>query len=68
MSKPPAPRAPSAAVAAFLDQAARVPALRTAPATVARLIFAIDATASRERTWDRLPIIAALASSVRHLS
>lgn len=53
MSKPPAPRAPSAAVAAFLDQAARVPTLRTAPATVARLIFAIDATASRERTWDQ---------------
>ncbi|MFO0187686.1 MAG: hypothetical protein ACK55J_13790 [Alphaproteobacteria bacterium] len=53
MSKPPAPRAPSATVAAFLEQAARVPALRTAPATVARLIFAIDATASRERTWDQ---------------
>ena len=53
MNKPPAPRAPSAAVAAFLEQAARVPALRPAPNTIARLIFAIDATASRERTWDQ---------------
>ena len=52
MSKPPAPRAPSAAITAFLGQAARVPALRTAPSTAARLFFAIDATASRERTWD----------------
>ena len=53
MSKPPAPRAPSAAVAAFLEQAAQVPALRPSPATNARLIFAIDATASRERAWDQ---------------
>jgi Mg-chelatase subunit ChlD len=53
MNKPPAPRAPSAAVAAFLEQAARVPALRPSPATIARLIFAIDATASRERSWDQ---------------
>jgi len=53
MSKPPAPRAPSAAVAAFLEQAARVPALRPSPSSLARLIFAIDATASRERSWDQ---------------
>lgn len=53
MSKPPAPRAPSAAVAAFVEQAARVPALRPSPSSLARLIFAIDATASRERSWDQ---------------
>lgn len=43
----------SAAVAAFLDKVARLPAVTPAPGRVGRLIFAIDATASRQPTWDR---------------
>jgi hypothetical protein len=39
-------------VAAFLDQLARTPAVHSA-AGRGRLIFAMDATASREPTWDR---------------
>lgn len=39
-------------VAAFLDKLARTPAVRSAEGR-GRLIFAMDATASREPTWDR---------------
>jgi len=53
MAQPPVPAVPSsAAVSAFLNRAAGVPALRVAPSP-ARLIVAIDATASRQPTWDR---------------
>jgi len=60
MAKPPVPSpspAPPAtagggAVATFLARAAAVPALRAA-ALPARLLFAVDATASRQPTWDR---------------
>ncbi len=41
-----------AAVAEFLEQVARAPAPRPAEGR-GRLIFAMDATASREPTWDR---------------
>ena len=57
MAQPPVP-APSRpasagdAVSAFLQRASGVPALRAAPSP-ARLIFAVDATASRQPTWDR---------------
>lgn len=56
MAKSPtsAPAVPSA-VAAFLDRAARLPALRAVPsaeADPARLLFAVDATASRQPAWD----------------
>lgn len=43
----------NAAVAAFLDKVARLPAVTPAPGRAGRLIFAIDATASRQPTWDR---------------
>jgi hypothetical protein len=43
----------SAAVAAFLDTLARLPAVSAAPGRAGRLIFAIDATASRQPSWDR---------------
>lgn len=46
--KPPATRRD---VNAFLQQAAATPVANTAPAA-GRLIFALDATASREATWD----------------
>jgi len=43
----------SAEVSAFLEQVARLP-VRVRPASAkARLMFAMDATASREPTWDR---------------
>ncbi|MFC7554174.1 hypothetical protein ACFQU7_21160 [Pseudoroseomonas wenyumeiae] len=45
-------RPASAAVAAFLDKAATVPALRPAVHRPGRLIFAVDATASRQPGWD----------------
>lgn len=51
MAKPPAPIASDGAVAAFLARAASVPALRAGPSP-ARLIFGVDATASRQPTWD----------------
>jgi hypothetical protein len=50
MSKLPS-KSTSADVSAFLDKLARTPALRTGGA--GRLIFAMDATASREPSWDR---------------
>ncbi|WP_376088824.1 VWA domain-containing protein [Roseomonas sp. CCTCC AB2023176] len=55
MAKPPVPAGVPAggqgAVAAFLARAASVPALRAAPSP-ARLLFGVDATASRQPTWD----------------
>lgn len=39
-------------VQAFLEQVAKTPTVRK-PGEVGRLIFAMDATASREPTWDR---------------
>ena len=41
------------AVAAFLDQVAAMPAVRPASGRPARLVFAVDATASRQPSWDR---------------
>ncbi|MFH5924027.1 VWA domain-containing protein [Roseomonas xinghualingensis] len=52
MAQPPVPTQPGNAVSAFLQKAASLPALRVAPSP-ARLIFAVDATASRQPTWDR---------------
>jgi hypothetical protein len=49
--KPPAPPRYSREVGAFLEELARTPARRGGPAR-GRLIFALDATASREPTWD----------------
>jgi hypothetical protein len=49
--KVPSARSSQAAVDAFLEQARKVPA-RRGPAERGRLIFAMDATASREPTWD----------------
>ncbi|MCO6416764.1 VWA domain-containing protein [Siccirubricoccus sp. KC 17139] len=43
----------SAAVAAFLQQVARLPQVKPASGRRGRLIFAIDATASRQPSWDR---------------
>ena len=50
-SVPAAPR--TAEVDAFLRQVATMPAARPARGGRGRLIFAMDATASREPTWDR---------------
>ncbi|WP_244316703.1 VWA domain-containing protein [Pannonibacter tanglangensis] len=48
-----APRSSAAEVASFLTQASRIaPPVQTTPAT-ARLMFALDATMSRQPTWDR---------------
>jgi hypothetical protein len=41
------------AVAAFLAQVAALPAVTVAAGRPGRLLFAIDATASRQPTWDR---------------
>ena len=51
MSKLPT-KSSSGDVATFLEKLARTPALRTGGAA-GRLIFAMDATASREPSWDR---------------
>jgi len=40
-------------VAAFLDRVASMPAVRPAPGRRGRLLFAMDATASRQPSWDR---------------
>jgi hypothetical protein len=40
-------------VASFLDEVRKLPARPDAGASRGRLIFALDATASRERSWDR---------------
>jgi hypothetical protein len=53
MPRPPARPGPTAEVAAFLDKVARMPAIRTASARPGRLIFTVDATASRQPSWDR---------------
>lgn len=50
---PDRPGKPSGAVAAFLDKLNTMPAVRPASGQRGRLIFAIDATASRQPTWDR---------------
>jgi hypothetical protein len=50
--KVPAKPASDQAVSAFLDQVARMPAPRPA-GNRGRLLFALDATASRQPTWDR---------------
>ena len=52
---PPGPKAPGSSneVAAFLDKVARMPAVRAASARPGRLVFAVDATASRQPAWDR---------------
>jgi hypothetical protein len=52
MSKPPAKQGPSREVAAFLAKVKAMPALR-AGARGGRLIFALDATASREPLWEQ---------------
>lgn len=51
-AKVPAKPASDQEVSAFLDQVARMPATRPADAR-GRLLFAMDATASRQPTWDR---------------
>jgi hypothetical protein len=43
----------NAAVAAFLQKVATMPTVRPASGRPGRLVFAIDATASRQPTWDR---------------
>jgi hypothetical protein len=43
----------NAAVAAFLKKVAAMPAVRPASGRAGRLLFGIDATASRQPTWDR---------------
>lgn len=43
----------NAAVAAFLNKVASLPQVRPVSGRRGRLIFAIDATASRQPTWDR---------------
>lgn len=53
MTKPPVPAGRTADVAAFLDQVARLPAVRPARGRPGRLVFAVDATASRQPAWDR---------------
>ena len=53
MTRPPAPRGPGQDVAAFLDKVARTPALRPSHGRPGRLVFAVDATASRQPAWDR---------------
>jgi hypothetical protein len=53
MSNLPDKPAANAAVAAFLNKVASLPQVRPASGRRGRLIFAIDATASRQPTWDR---------------
>ncbi len=52
-AKPSSSATGNTAVAAFLDKVASLPAVAVAPGRVGRLLFAIDATASRQPTWDR---------------
>jgi len=52
-SKVPDKPATSGEVAAFLRRLAAAPAVRPAPGQRGRLLFALDATASRQPTWDR---------------
>ncbi|MBR0674531.1 vWA domain-containing protein, partial [Neoroseomonas soli] len=53
MSRPPARTGPGTEVAAFLDKVARLPAATPARGRPGRLVFAVDATASRQPAWDR---------------
>jgi hypothetical protein len=53
MSNLPDRKGTNPAVAAFLNKVASMPAVRTASGRPGRLIFAVDATASRQPTWDR---------------
>lgn len=53
MTRLPAKPGPTAAVSAFLDRLAAMPAARPTPGRPARLLFAVDATASRQPSWDR---------------
>jgi hypothetical protein len=46
-------KAGNPAVAAFLNKVAAMPAVRPASGRPGRLLFAIDATASRQPSWDR---------------
>ena len=50
MAKPPAPRSPSQDIDRFLQQSKNISAF---VAKQPRLLFAVDATASRQPTWDR---------------
>jgi hypothetical protein len=52
-SKLPDKPATGSEVDAFLRQLAATPAVRPAPGRRGRLLFALDATASRQPTWDR---------------
>jgi hypothetical protein len=52
-SRLPDKSATGSAVDAFLRQLASTPAARPAPGQRGRLLFALDATASRQPTWDR---------------
>lgn len=63
----PAPAAKRPELANFLEQVARAPASR-AGANGGRLIFALDATASREPTWDQaMQLQAEMFNSARSL-
>ena len=53
MSNLPAKPASAAAVSAFLRQVETMPRVRPASGRRGRLLFAMDATASRQPTWDR---------------
>ena len=53
MAQPPSRPGPTTEVAAFLDKVARMPAVRPARGKPGRLVFAVDATASRQPSWDR---------------
>ena len=57
-NKPPASQSPNSAIAAFVAKAKALEHL-PAQASVHRLIFGLDATASREATWDQ-------ASHIQH--
>jgi len=52
MSKLPDRPAPSAAVAAFLEKVGQLGAVKPTSSRRGRLLFAVDATASRQPTWD----------------
>ena len=68
MAKPPVPVVRSTAVDAFLRRAESLPALRPAAAGSARLLFAVDATASRQPTWDRAVAVQTVPTKSLHPS
>jgi hypothetical protein len=53
MSKLPDRKGTNPAVAAFLQKVSAMPSVRPSSGRPGRLIFALDATASRQPTWDR---------------